>query len=185
MEDELTKEALIELTIKLLNDGLDPRQITVRLIAQRAGVGVGLINYHFQTKDNLINLAVQKHINNVIVMTSDKLKEIKGSPKERLAGMAKATLDYLAKYPAISRVSILRDLSSGNTDDNTQHTFKAYQQLVSQVVGEKDAVQKTLVLLFTCQGIFLRAQVIKEECGFDFFDKIQRDKLIDNLVGML
>lgn len=187
MDNELTREALIDLTIKLLHEGLDPEEITVRLIAQRAGVGVGLINYHFQTKDNLINIAVQKHIDSIISMTPDMSKAIAGSPKERLSGMLKATLDYLAGFPAISRVSMLRDMKSPNSSDNTQHTLKVYQPLVRDVVGEKDSMEITFMMIFAVQSAFLRAKVIKENGGFDFFEKKQRhdfaDRLVDTLVS--
>jgi AcrR family transcriptional regulator len=185
MDNELTREALIDLTVKLLNEGLDPDKITVRLIAQRAGVGVGLVNYHFQTKDNLINLAVQKHIVSVIARTPEVLKKITGSPKERLSGMFKATLDYLANYPEISRVSILRDMKSPKHNDNTQNTLKVYEPLVREVVGEKDARDKTMMLIFTGQSAFLRAQVVKDAGGFNFYDKVQRDDFVDKLTKIL
>lgn len=185
MDNELTKEALIDLTIKLLNEGLDPEKITVRLIAQKAGVGVGLVNYHFQTKDNLINLAVQKHIDSIIAMSPDILKRITGSPKERLSGMLKATMDYLAGFPEISRVSILRDMKSPDSNDNTGNTLKVYQPLVSSVVGEKDSLEKTFMLIFTVQNAFLRAKVIKEQGGFDFFDRGQRHDFAHKLVDTL
>lgn len=185
MENELTKEALVDLTVKLLNEGLDPERITVRLISQRAGVGVGLINYHFKTKDNLINIAVQKHINSVIARVPAALKENNISPKDRLKGVLKSTLDYLANFPIISRVSILRDYKAPNKDDNTQNTLRAYEHLARKTFGEKDFIQKTMVLIFTCQNTFLRADVIKKEGGFDFFDKSQRDIFAEKLIDTL
>ncbi|MGO1033510.1 TetR/AcrR family transcriptional regulator, partial [Clostridioides difficile] len=41
--------------LNLLNEVDDIEEITVRKIAERANVGVGLINYHFKTKDNLLS----------------------------------------------------------------------------------------------------------------------------------
>jgi AcrR family transcriptional regulator len=38
----------------------DIKKITIRRIAEEAGVGVGLINHYFETKDNLIEVCVQK-----------------------------------------------------------------------------------------------------------------------------
>ena len=49
------KELLIGQTIALIkeSDG-KPESITARAIAQRSGVALGLINYHFGSKDNLL-----------------------------------------------------------------------------------------------------------------------------------
>ena len=48
------KTKIIHATKDFLDQGVDPDKITVRKIAEQAGVGVGLINYHFQTRDNLL-----------------------------------------------------------------------------------------------------------------------------------
>ena len=50
-EDE--KEVIIKATTELIqeNDG-NITKITSRRIAERAGVGLGLINYHFESKEN-------------------------------------------------------------------------------------------------------------------------------------
>ncbi len=61
------KEKLIMVTIELITGGGgNIEDITTRAIAQKAGVGVGLVNYHFQTKDNLIEICVGRIIRNVI-----------------------------------------------------------------------------------------------------------------------
>ena len=49
------KEAIIQAAIELIveNDG-HSEEITVREICNRAGVGLGLVNYHFGNKDRLM-----------------------------------------------------------------------------------------------------------------------------------
>ena len=66
-KSEEIKEKIIKTTIEMLeksNGEID--NITIRGIAQTVGVGTGLINYHFGTKDHLIELCVQRIIQNVI-----------------------------------------------------------------------------------------------------------------------
>ena len=51
-----TKNLIIDTTIALIQktDG-DPECITNRDISKEAGIAVSQINYHFQTKENLLN----------------------------------------------------------------------------------------------------------------------------------
>ncbi len=48
--DKDARERIIEVTLNLLNEVDDIEEITVRKIAERANVGVGLINYHFKQR---------------------------------------------------------------------------------------------------------------------------------------
>ena len=61
------KELLIDQTIALIkeSDG-KPESITARAIAQRSGVALGLINYHFGSKDNLLAECSNKIINDLL-----------------------------------------------------------------------------------------------------------------------
>ena len=53
------KEAIIQATIKLIEEkGEHLEEVTVREICKRAGVGLGLVNYHFGNKDKLIEQCI-------------------------------------------------------------------------------------------------------------------------------
>lgn len=61
------KEKIINTTISLIqhSEGLI-ENITIREIAQKADIAVGLINYHFGSKNNLIEICVQRIISHVM-----------------------------------------------------------------------------------------------------------------------
>lgn len=62
------KEAMMQATISLIREKGDRlNEITVREICKRAGVGLGLLNYHFGNKDRLIERCVEQMINSIIV----------------------------------------------------------------------------------------------------------------------
>ncbi|MDU4879985.1 MAG: TetR/AcrR family transcriptional regulator, partial [Clostridioides difficile] len=69
--DKDARERIIEVTLNLLNEVDDIEEITVRKIAERANVGVGLINYHFKTKDNLLSTAIGDVMSNIIAELYD------------------------------------------------------------------------------------------------------------------
>ena len=85
MKKDETKEAILRETIQLIRekDG-DLSQVTARLIAERAGVSLGLINYHFGNKDNLILECTQLIINDVISSFKPDFGEEKADAKKRL-----------------------------------------------------------------------------------------------------
>ena len=61
------KETIIQTTIALIEEkGEDLDKITVREISKKAGVGLGLVNYHFGNKDKLMELCVERIINRIV-----------------------------------------------------------------------------------------------------------------------
>ena len=45
---KITKEAIIDEAINILEEkGDDPKKLTVRELAGRLNIGIGLVNYHF------------------------------------------------------------------------------------------------------------------------------------------
>jgi len=61
------KEAIIQATITLIEEkGEHFEEITVRDICKNAGVGLGIVNYHFGIKEKLIEMCVERIINGIV-----------------------------------------------------------------------------------------------------------------------
>jgi AcrR family transcriptional regulator len=173
------KEKLLAVTMKLIKEKKgNINDITIREIAKRAKTGVGLINYHFQSKENLINLCVQKIVSGVITESKPDMGKL--SPMEKLKTSVKIPIDFLMTNPDISKISILGDFTQGQQNDNTFQTLARYYQYASSVDAGEDTFFKTVFLIHGLQGIFLRKDLYKDT--FDFSNKTERDKLIDTLV---
>lgn len=110
------KEAIIQATIALLREnGENLEAITVREICKSADVGLGLVNYHFGNKDNLIELCVERIINGIVEnfqSIREKTKDL--PPFEKLEYLGNMTLDFLFEHYAVSKISVLTDMKIQN-----------------------------------------------------------------------
>lgn len=176
------KEKLIETTIELIKENKGNSDfVTIREIAKKAEVGVGLINYHFQSKKNLIELCVQKIINSVIEKSKPDMDKL--TFLEKVKTCVKIPIDFLMENPEISKISILNDFEKGQQDDNTFKTLTKYYYYISNLDFGEDNFFKTVFLIHGLQGIFLRWDLYKDK--FDFSNKTERDNLINSLIDNL
>lgn len=158
-------------------------EITTRMIAEKAGVGTGLINYHFQTKERLIELCVQSMIHHVTGSFKPQLEQ-DATDEQRLGDNLKLVADFLTGNPSVSRISILGDYSKPSTNDNTMRTVDGLCRLLSLNNEGCTSEQKLAMfaLVSTLQTAFLRRDMIGELFGFDFNVKEERDQFIEVLV---
>ncbi|MFP3153188.1 TetR/AcrR family transcriptional regulator [Lachnospiraceae bacterium ZAX-1] len=176
------REKIIETTISLITESEgDVASINTRSIAEKSHVGIGLINYHFQTKENLIEMCIERMIANVIVAFAPSIP--KQNPAERLKFTAKLVADFLVDNPAVSRISILHDYKNPKKDDNTIKSAVGFNRTLGNIgISEKE--QFILAFAFTSilQTLFLRKEQSCELFGYDFSIKEQRDKVLDLLI---
>ncbi|MBR5416736.1 MAG: TetR/AcrR family transcriptional regulator, partial [Clostridiales bacterium] len=57
---QITKDQLLDATFSLMEEKDDPFQVTSREIAARAGVKPSMINYCFESRENLIYATFQR-----------------------------------------------------------------------------------------------------------------------------
>ncbi|MGL6198699.1 MAG: TetR/AcrR family transcriptional regulator [Lachnospiraceae bacterium] len=184
-KSDQAKEIIISKTIELIENSTgNIDEITTRTIAEKANVGVGLINYHFQTKDNLIEICVQRIIGKVISTFSPINTSYKNN-MERLIAWAIQVFDFLFENQAVSRISIIGDLSHFSPNNNTDKSKKGFMLAIGDDMDSKEKKLLAFTLTSAMQGAFLLSNDSKEVLGYDFSDKADRDRYITNLVTML
>ena len=166
------KEALIQAATALIEEKGDHlEEITVREICKRAGVGLGLLNYHFENKDKLIELCVERIVNGIVEQFQNIREKTEGlSPFEKLEYLGNMTLTFLFEHSAVSKISILTDMQTPKANDNTHRTYTAYLPLVSACRpdwDEETVKRKTFCLITVMQQTFLRHKTISQISGID------------------
>ncbi len=181
---EKSKEHIIEVTTALIEEcGGETERITSRMIAQKAEVGLGLINYHFGSKENLITACVQRIIGRVITEV-DFGREYE-TDKERLIAWATSVFDFLFEHRAISRISILGDFHDYNDDSNSVRTQHGFMLALKNELKDEYKTILVFVLTSAMQAAFLANETVKELLGFDLSNKEDRLKYIQKLVDLL
>lgn len=179
------KEQIIQATTELIQQSNgNIADITTRAIAEKACVGVGLINYHFQTKDNLITICVQRIIEQVISSFYAKGKSYQGD-KDRLTDWATRVFDFLFANPAISRISIIGDLCDYTNDTNSAKTQKGFARALQEDVSDFDKNMLTFILTASMQTAFLGSKSTPELLGYDFSNQSDRQAFITRLISFL
>lgn len=178
------KENIIKVTTELIdqNNG-NISSITARVIAEKAGVGLGLINYHFGSKENLITTCVQRIIGKVIAGFDTK-KEY-ATDKERLIAWATHVFNFLFEHSAISRVSILGDMQNYTMNCNSVLSQKGFMLALTKDIEAKDKPILSFILTATMQAAFLSGTVSGELLGYDFTKQNDRSAFIERLVTII
>jgi AcrR family transcriptional regulator len=185
-KSEAVKEKIIDATIELLQGSTGRiEDITIRQIAEKTGIGIGLINYHFGTKENLIGICVQKIIGNVIVAFRPTIPN-PSNEIEVLKEVAKQVMDFLLNNPEISRIPIMGDMVAPAIMDNTMKTVIGF---LSSIKTDSRPQQEKLLLTYSMtlilQGMFLKKDISLEALHFDFNKKNERDEFINFMIERL
>lgn len=172
------KSELIDHTIRLVDqaDG-DVERVTVRDIAAAAGVGVGLVNYHFGSKEALFHCCAQETVKRQNARLCELLDGDAGeTAKERLKRLSGWYCDLLAERPGLVRMSLLDDLRRGDyTDDDIDGTMTLFMPVVTEALGQEEpddnSRMATHMLVHALQTGFLRCASVKERIGLDFHNE--------------
>lgn len=180
---EETKEVIIRETISLIQEmGGDVEQITIRKIANKSNVGIGLINHYFKSKDDLLEICVQKIITGVITSFKPRV-EVVNTQKSIICFVAYQVMDFLMDNQEISRMSILADLKKPKENDNTMGTVRGFaaRMLCNNSSGLN--LENAFMLTAILQESFLRKDVLKQTIGIDFNNKTERDMYIERIIN--
>lgn len=188
-----TKERIIKVTMELIaSEGF--QNVTIRKIANQADVNLAAVNYHFGSKDAVINEAL-KTVMAQLINAFSQLKDAGTEPRERLRLFIIAYSNVLFKYPDI--IKIIIDQIIHNYPNRVEPGYHKYlkeegsQLLINTLTQiypeEADTVlkMKTLQLLSCMAFPILMGDTIIEVIDLELEDldtrQIYIDLLLDNV----
>ncbi len=188
--NEEAREAITRATVDLIEQsGGDIRNITARSISERSGVSLGLINYHFGSKDELIALCCGRIINRTIAAFApgrkDYSEEDGMTDAERLTSYAAQTFDFIYKNSATVKISVLSDLKDYTPGCNSAMTQKGFLMALREDIPDQRKKHIAFCLASIMQAAFLSGEHSGEITGYDLKTKKGRDLFIKDTVNML
>ncbi|EPY2271867.1 TetR/AcrR family transcriptional regulator [Clostridium sporogenes] len=181
---EQTKEQLIQAIIKLISEGHDPEELSARQIADEAGITFGLINYHFGTKQHLIQQACMKSINSKLEEMKIQLYKSKGEPIERLRSYLKIIANLSMQYhQSILRVMTKQELLEGEFE--TINYFLPIMKEIFPSTSENELKLLTYQLLVPLLFYFIRFEKINNYLELNNSNASSTDWIIDQSINNL
>ena len=178
-----TKEKILQTTLQIIStEGV--KGITIRKIAKISGVNVAAINYHFKSKENLINKTL-KLFGKKMETTFTELDTLPLSPKEKLKHFLLNFLDSQIKYPGFLRSQIERishgDDMTPKAVENMKSGRKVLLKLIKAITKEESEEKLSMILFQLMSGIMfpiLYGKYVEEIYGFNFLDDKTRERFI-------
>lgn len=169
-------------TAEILDDGGDAEKITVRQIAERAGVGVGLINYHFGSKNALLGEVIGQRMGEMAERLSGVHTNLE--PRARLSAMMKQLFSFGAEYKSLMQVLIRQGFDSGNSSA-AMTVVPILREILGSDTDEMQLRIMALQILHPIQVTCLAPEQFYIYSGINIDDAAQRDKFVDSLISNL
>ncbi|MEN6348949.1 MAG: TetR/AcrR family transcriptional regulator [Syntrophomonas sp.] len=189
-----TKDKIIKATLEIIAEqGF--QNVTVRKIASRADVNIAAVNYHFGSKDIVIDKAL-KYVTNQMKSVFTVLKDGEQSPELRLQQFIRNYTEVISKYPDIIKYMI--DQKIHNCDSEVEYSEYLQNEGIDQIkhtlaelrTSEDDSslYMRTFQMLSCLSFPVLLGDQIQKWAGFDIYGGEMKglyiDLLIRNIVGI-
>lgn len=179
------KENIIKATTELIEENKgDIKLVTARAIAEKCDIALGLINYHFKSKDKLIELCVQRIVNRILLCFYTAGGE-NANVVSRVQEQAKQVMDFFFENKAIAKIFILSDFKSYQPKNNSVSTQNGLKLAIGNKVDNRRKKALAFVLTSAMETAFLAGDCSREILGCDLNDKEERDNFVDDTVSML
>lgn len=181
--DEATaKEKIFTAAKELVSAGKGERQITTREIARKAGVNLALVNYYYDSKENLLSEVVGTMMGDIIAPYG-KGKDPEADALSRLRNILIQTSDAAFKYRNICKIALGRELKSG-----CENSCKLVLPLLKEILSNRDASDLQIIalqLMMPFHHIVLNPELYNRILNTDFFNKKRRRETINQMLDCI
>jgi TetR/AcrR family transcriptional regulator, regulator of cefoperazone and chloramphenicol sensitivity len=177
MKKEEVKEQIVSATVGLLLEAENPEEITSREIAARAGVNLAMINYYFQSKDQLLILGISK----IMEDSADSFLVVPKTfipPRKRLQNMLYELCEMVVKYHRFTKIYIPYIMLR----DEILVPFYIIPILCEYFGEQKTELECKIIayqIISFLQLIFLRTEAFQKYAALNIMDASVRKSMID------
>lgn len=173
------KDQILDAVIELIDEVDLIERITSRKIAEKAGVNLALINYYYQSKDNLINQAVSYKMELITRQMSNAYSDV-DSPYQQLIGLLLSSADLSFKYNKFFKVAVETEMRNGY-----RNSLDLVMPLLKGIFNNTDKEELRIIamqLMIPFHQIIMYPDLYSKYLETDFFDKSKRD---DTIIKMM
>ncbi|MFZ2055285.1 MAG: TetR/AcrR family transcriptional regulator [Candidatus Aminicenantales bacterium] len=190
-EKHLAREKIVTATIECIEEhGL--QALTIRSIASKAGVNSAAINYYFNTKEKLVEEALDRTLEEFKKIPEETLQVDALDPQARLRAFFNALFDGLIRWPRIARAHLQSPLFEANYGSRFVDTFNSFQtdllhRLEEMSFGSNEKNLRARIIQSISAVLIpgLMPGLFRYFSGLDFTDPEARRSYIDDLVTRL
>ena len=180
MSENETRNKIMSAVWEFLSEGCPAGNITVRKIAQRAGVGIGTVSYHFHSKDKLVYETVAAQMAKLAGGLS--LSEGSGEPFDRLKRFFYQTAELALQYSEIFRIQLSYEIVHGDMGI----CYYIIPLLKEHFNGRKSDLEIKLIafqMIAAMQMILLKMEEFQRYTGINIRDVKQREEALDIILN--
>lgn len=179
MNEKGAKEKILDIAEQLLMENKDLSEVTNREIASLAGVNSALINYYYQSKENLMRLAADRCMSHIGASLFDQNSS--AVPSDRIKTMLKRFYKFCYQNPALAKIKVSSELKQGSVY-TSQMLLPLFREHFGEMKSDMALKLLTFQLLFPLQIFFLNKEQFASYFGCDLSDYKMLDAIIDQLV---
>jgi len=183
-----TREAILQATVKLLDEADVFSQLQIRDIAREAGVSDGSPNYYFGSKDNLVSEAVYSNAESWLKWWFRFSSNIELPPEQKIWVLVKNLGNYYSKHPNLVKTSLQNDLFMRYKDCIRSRFITEVLIPLNRELAPHKTEEEIKIIAYTFADtfdlVFLRAVSAHPDPDFDYFNKQNRDKYFDKMIGL-
>ena len=190
--DLTTQARILDVAVKLLLT-TPADELTTRRIASEAGVNVAAINYHFRSKDELVNRAMEVATANAYEMGLRVLLAPGKDPMVRLQEYLGGYVKGLVSFSSLTRTAFLGLFRKEDSTTFYGRYLKEMLEKVGQVIAEargqgaveQDSAATALMVLGCVVFPFLVGNTARETGAVDYSNDDARRRFIDTTLTRL
>lgn len=175
------RERILQAAVQLLQEQGDASRVTVRRIAALAGVGVGLVNYHYRSKEDLLDAAFGRILAQQARPWLEARPEMAGPPLARLKQLARQIGETALDFPRLARPGIERAALNARFE-TALAVLPLLREHFGARKGELELRALALALVSALLVAFLRLDEAAAFVGLDPRDRARLAALSDLII---